>query len=196
MAMVRQFDEDLVLEKVLEVFWAKGWQATSMADLASAAKVQRGSLYHAYGDKEQLFVRAFDRYATRVLEESRVALEASSARTALQRFFNAAITSMTINTPPRGCFTTKTAVESGAISVDVRDRVRKLVESLEASIVQVLSRDDVRSELNLPPDRAAQLIIAFTRGLAVMERIYQDSECLCQISDDLIDLLVKPEVGR
>ncbi|WP_297356008.1 helix-turn-helix domain-containing protein [Paraburkholderia sp.] len=48
MAMVRQFDEETVLDKVLDVFWQKGWQATSMADLADAANVQRGSLYHAF----------------------------------------------------------------------------------------------------------------------------------------------------
>ena len=86
MTMVRQFDEDAVLEKVLEVFWARGWQATSMAQLAVAAEVQRGSLYHAYGGKEQLFQMAFERYSTRVLGESRTALSGLSVRFALQNF--------------------------------------------------------------------------------------------------------------
>ncbi|UQS88546.1 TetR/AcrR family transcriptional regulator [Pseudomonas chlororaphis subsp. piscium] len=53
------------MSAVLDVFWRKGWQSTSMADLAEAAEVQRGSLYHAYGGKEALFLLAFEAYATR-----------------------------------------------------------------------------------------------------------------------------------
>lgn len=191
MVMVRQFDEDVVLERVLEVFWAKGWQATSMADLAGASNVQRGSLYHAYGDKEQLFLLAFERYAARVLEESRAALEAPTAEAALQGFFDVSITSMTVDTPPRGCFTTKTAIEGGLIGAAVRDRVRLLLEELEAAVAEVLNRDTMRESLATHPDSAAQVIIAFTRGLAVMERIYHDPDRLRTLSRNLVDLLVK-----
>lgn len=192
MVMVRQFDEDVVLEKVLEVFWAKGWQATSMADLAGAANVQRGSLYHAYGDKEQLFLLAFDRYAERVLAESRAALDAPTAKAALQRFFDVSIMSMTVDTPPRGCFTTRTAIESELIGKEVYDRVRALLERLEAAVIDALSRPEIRDSLNTHPDKAAQIVIAFTRGLAVMERIYHDSKQLSVLSRSLVELVVKP----
>jgi len=196
MAMVRQFDEETVLSKVLELFWVKGWQATSMADLAEATDVQRGSLYHAYGSKEQLFQLAFDRYAEAVLTESRQALDAPSARRALERFFDVSITSMTADLPPRGCFTTKTAVESDVIGEAMQNRVRDLLEQLEAVIAEALSRDAVRASLAVPPDKAAQAIIAFTRGLAVMERIYHDPARLRELAALQIMLLVGPEAGN
>lgn len=192
MVMVRQFDEDAVLEKVLEVFWSRGWQATSMADLAAAVNVQRGSLYHAYGSKEHLFELAFDRYATRVLAESRAALDAPSAHLALQRFFGSAIESMTADTPPRGCFTTKSAVENDAIGEGMRNRIRDLLESLETSVTEALSREGLRSSLANPPNETAKVVIAFTRGLAVMERIYHEPKRLHDLSESLITLLVKP----
>lgn len=190
MAMVRQFDEEAVLGKVLELFWIKGWQGTSMADLAEATDVQRGSLYHAYGSKERLFQLAFDRYAERVLAESREALDAPSARLALERFFDVSITSMTADVPPRGCFTTKTAVDSDAIGEVMQKRVRDLLEQLEEVLAQALSRDALRASLAVPPDRAAQAIIAFTRGLAVMERIYHEPSRLRELAALQIMLLV------
>jgi len=195
MAMVRQFNEEAVLGKVLEQFWVKGWQATSMADLAEATDVQRGSLYHAYGSKERLFQLAFDRYAESVLTESRQALDAPSARLALEQFFDASIRSMTADMPPRGCFTTKTAVESDAVGELIQRRVRDLLEQLETVIAEALSCDALRSSLVVPPDKAAQAIIAFTRGLAVMERIYHEPSRLRDLAALQIMLLVRPEAG-
>lgn len=195
MAMVRQFNEEVVLGKVLDVFWTRGWQATSMADLAEASQVQRGSLYHAYGGKEQLFVLAFERYAARVVEEAQEALDAPSARLALQRFFDVLIASMTADTPPRGCFTTRTAVESEVIGPQMQARVRALLERLEEVISLAMSHDAVRASLVVSPERAAQTLIVFTRGLAVMERLYHEPERLREMAAQMIELLVKPEAA-
>jgi AcrR family transcriptional regulator len=191
MAMTRQFDEDAVLRSVLDVFWAKGWQATSMADLAGAANVQRGSLYHAYGGKGQLFELAFDRYAQHVLEESRAALDAPTAARALEQFFEVSIASMTAGAPPRGCLTTKTAVEGDIVDASIRRRVRELLEGLEQALVDALSREPLRGALNETPQRTAQLIVVFTRGLAVMERIDHDADRLRALGRDFVSLLVK-----
>ncbi|NVD99620.1 TetR/AcrR family transcriptional regulator [Massilia sp. BJB1822] len=189
MVMTRQFDEEILLSRVLDVFWAKGWQATSMSDLASAASVQRGSLYHAYGDKERLFLLAFDRYAEQVLAESRAALDAPTARAALQRFFEVSIASMTAGTPRRGCFTTKTAMESGQIGDAAYGRVCTLMQDLEAVLAEALARDTMRQSLTMPPEAAAKLILAFTRGLAVMERLEQEPEQLQALSQSMAALV-------
>jgi TetR/AcrR family transcriptional regulator, transcriptional repressor for nem operon len=58
MVGVRQFDEERVLARALEVFREKSLRTASMQDLARATGVQRGSLYDAYGNKEELFLRA------------------------------------------------------------------------------------------------------------------------------------------
>ena len=191
MAMTRQFDEDVVLRSVLDVFWAKGWQATSMADLAGAANVQRGSLYHAYGGKVQLFELAFERYAQQVLEESRAALDAPTAARALEQFFDVSIGSMTAGAPPRGCLTTKTAVDGDIVDASIRRRVRDLLERLEQVLVDALSREPLRGALVETPQNAAQLIVAFTRGLAVMERIDHDGDGLRALARHFVSLLIK-----
>jgi hypothetical protein len=78
----------------------------------------------------------------------------------------------------------------------MQNRVRDLLEQLEAVIAEALSRDAVRASLAVPPDKAAQAIIAFTRGLAVMERIYHDPARLRELAALQIMLLVGPEAGN
>ena len=59
----RGFDPDAVLDRVIPVFWARGYEGASMEDLTAAAGLARPSLYAAFGDKRGLFLAALDRYA-------------------------------------------------------------------------------------------------------------------------------------
>ena len=94
MAKVRQFDEEHAFVQALDVFWQKGFRATSMLDLAEATGVQRGSLYNAYGDKEEIFMRVFERYTAEFLAGARHALDKPDVRDALTAFFTFAIRSI------------------------------------------------------------------------------------------------------
>lgn len=188
MVGIRRFDEEKVLTDALDLFWRKGLHATSMLDLAAATGVQRGSLYNAFGDKEDLFLLAFERYAARFLDTARMCLDAPAADIALTRFLNAAIASMTHGLPPRGCLTTKTATDTDLIGEAVRARVRELLDMLQAELVAALS--DFADQLVLPPEDTARLVVTFTRGLAVMERVYHDAERLGETADALVRTLV------
>ncbi|AGK47336.1 bacterial regulatory s, tetR family protein [Burkholderia thailandensis MSMB121] len=190
MAMVRQFDEESVLDKALEVFWQKGWQATSMSDLAEATQVQRGSLYHAYGGKEQIFLLAYERYTKCFLSEAQAALDAPSASLALRRFFDFAIGNMSIGSPPRGCLTTKMAGESDEVSPVVQECLRTLLDRLETRIAESLSREPLRSSLSIPPAQAARMIVVFSRGLTVIERVYHDPDRLHATARSFTKLLL------
>ena len=193
--MVRQFDEDTVLDRVLDVFWTKGWLSTSMAELATATAVQRGSLYHAYGSKDRLFELAFERYARRVLDESEQALSGATAADILQCFLDASIQRMVSDTPARGCFTTRTALEGDALNQDIQRSLQALVDRQEALLIKALSREEIRPSLTVPPETAARLITAFTRGLAVIERVYRDEARLHATGRELVALLVRPGAG-
>src|SRR5437870_8632656 len=58
----RAFDPDAVLERAMHVFWAKGYEGASLSDLTRAMRINRPSLYAAFGNKEQLFRKVLDRY--------------------------------------------------------------------------------------------------------------------------------------
>lgn len=190
MVGVRQFDESTLLNTALQVFWRKGLHATSMLDLAEATGVQRGSLYNAYGGKEELFLLAFDVYAENFLSAARKALDNSDPKRALQAFFKVAIANMIAGSPARGCLTTKTATELSQDEPRVQNKVRRLLSDLEDILRAALSTPCANEKLTLPPAQAAEVIVTFTRGLAVMERVHRNPKRLNENAAALVKALV------
>ncbi|HMG50766.1 MAG TPA: helix-turn-helix domain-containing protein [Inquilinus sp.] len=188
MAGVRQFDEGEMLAGALEVFWRKGMRATTMADLAQATRVQRGSLYNAYGGKEDIFLLAFDDYVARFLASAAEALAAPDPEDGLKALFAFAIASMTGGTPARGCLSTRTAMEAALDDPRVQGRLRGMLDELHRIVAAALSAAPDR--LAVAPEQAADLVVTFTRGLAVMERVYQDAAHLQRIAAALVRALL------
>jgi TetR/AcrR family transcriptional repressor of nem operon len=186
MAGVRQFNEEAVLEKALEVFWRQGYAQTSMPELAAATGVQRGSLYNAYQGKETLFLRAFDIYRDRFLSQLRASLDPLDLQDALTNFFGMVITSMRTGMPTRGCLTTKSAFGVEVLDPPVQEALRSLLDGLEAILLERLAH----AGLAMPAEDAARLIVTFTRGLVVIERVYQDEARMRATAAMLTSLLV------
>jgi len=190
MVGTRQFDEDELLEVALKTFWQNGFTATSMIDVAESTGVQRGSLYNAYGDKEQLFLLAYERYASRFLESARQALSNPDPAVALMSLFKAIIANMTKGAPSRGCLTTKTAIELPLVGKAIEARVKRLIDDFTALIGDALSTPDARRKLSCDSDVAADLVVTFTRGLAVMERAYRNPRHLEKMSQQFVRILL------
>src|SRR5256885_4867094 len=91
----RAFDVDLALDRALQVFWRKGYEGASLSDLTQAMGINRPSLYAAFGDKEMLFRKALDRYASGPAAYVSEALKESTARAAIERLLREAAYSLT-----------------------------------------------------------------------------------------------------
>jgi AcrR family transcriptional regulator len=187
---MRQFDEEEVLGAALKAFWHNGFGATSMIDVAKATGVQRGSLYNAYGDKERLFLLAFERYSDHFLDSVRQALANADPAVALTVLFRQLIAHMTEGVPSRGCLTTKTAIELPLTSEAIEQRVRRLIGDLTALIRDRLSTPAAQRRLSCSPEAAADLVVTFTRGLAVMERIYRNPRHLEKMAEQFVAILL------
>ena len=87
MARPREFDEEEVLDRALDVFWRRGYGATSVEDLTAATGLGRGSLYAAFGDKETLFLTCLRRYHLRGQEVVSQALQQPDPRQAITKLF-------------------------------------------------------------------------------------------------------------
>lgn len=189
MVGARQFDEQEVIATALDVFWRKGLHDATMQDLAAATGVQRGSLYNAYGDKEAIFLRAFDQYAEQFLDMTARTLAEGDAAARLRNFLDVVIVNMTSGSPPRGCLTTRTALDAAISSADVRQRVQSVLSRLEQIIAKAIS-----SASGKPPatdaNRLARVIVTFTRGLAVMERAGYSRKQLRESAATFVDALV------
>jgi TetR/AcrR family transcriptional regulator, transcriptional repressor for nem operon len=188
MAGVRQFDEQEVIALALDVFWQKGLHDATMQDLAEATGVQRGSLYNAYGDKEAIFLRAFDQYAKDFLESVGSLMAEGDVATRLRNFFDSAVVNMTGGSPPRGCLTTRTALNAGISSEAVRARVQALLGRLEQAVGKAISSaPDGRPAAEA--NRLARVVVTFTRGLAVMERAGYGRKQLRESAATFVDAL-------
>ena len=190
MAGVRQFDEHETFEKSIALFWRKGYADTTMQDLANATGVLRGSLYNAYGGKDALFLRAFELHAERYLIKARQALSRPTLKSSLSSFFDFIIDWLLDGEPARGCLSTKTVFAGEIVEEPIRIAVGGLLDSLETALRERLSQPDKSRKLALPPAKAARLVIAVTRGIVVLERVYSDDRPrLRAAADSLLDIL-------
>ena len=190
MVGVRQFDENEMIATALDVFWRKGLHDATMQDLAVATGVQRGSLYNAYGDKEAIFQRAFDQYAGQLMEACGQALaEGDDIAARLRSFLDLLIVNMTSGSPPRGCLTTRTALDGAISSAAVRQRVQGVLSRLEHLVARAIS-DAPDRRLAANANRLARVVVTFTRGLAVMERAGYSRKQLKESAATFVDALV------
>jgi len=190
MVGARQFDEHEVIALALDVFWRKGLHDATMQDLAAATGVQRGSLYNAYGDKETIFLRAFDAYAEQFLETAGRALaQGEEAAARLRNFLDVVIVNMTGGSPQRGCLTTRTALDAAISSAEVRQRVQGILSGLEQLIAKAIGSAPGKLP-PVDPRRLARVIVTFTRGLAVMQRAGYSRKQLKEAAATFVDALV------
>jgi len=111
----KDFDEDEILKKAINIFWEKGYNATSMHDLIDGLGIGRSSIYHAFGDKHNLFVMALERYQLDGTAKIKDIIDnAPSLKDALERLLNGVIDDVLQNIYPKGCFKVNSEVELGA----------------------------------------------------------------------------------
>lgn len=189
MVGVRQFDEREALGRALEVFDERGFRGTSMLDLAAGTGVQRGSLYHAYGGKEEIFVRAFGDYSGRFLDGAAAALRQPTRRAALSAFFDFCVAAITAGEPSRGCLSTRTAVDAGRDAPRVATEVRAFLDRLERVVRDGLAAVPDEVGLAVDPAAAARLVVTTTRGIAVMERAGFTPDQLREIAETQVAAL-------
>lgn len=119
----RAFDPDQALDAALKVFWERGYEGASLADLTAAMGINKPSLYATFGDKAELFRKVVDRYLAAQTSLWDQIFRESSARVAIERLFNAAADSLTSGQNPHGCLLVQSALtcspESDAIKKEL-----------------------------------------------------------------------------
>jgi AcrR family transcriptional regulator len=191
----REFDNDEVLRIAFEQFWRKGVRGTSLTDIARDAGVLRGSLYNAFGSKEALFLRAYERYAEEYLASIKAALSKGTLRKRLSEFFDAAITNFCKGSPPRGCPTTRglmeiASVEGEGLDENARRAFASLLTRLIKLVENALREGAARGEFHSDPQRTALHIVTVARGLVVIERAFGDEGQLRAIARHTVDVIL------
>jgi AcrR family transcriptional regulator len=142
----RSFDRDTALEQAMEVFWAKGYESTSISDLTRAMGINPPSLYAAFGDKEQLFLQAVERYQA-VQGSSCPYGDAATARDAFAALLAYMAEELTSTEHPRGCLMIMAAATASSASEELQAALaRSRAESqayMKARIERGIAEGDV-----------------------------------------------------
>ncbi len=171
MARTKEFDPQVALGAALELFWDKGYEATSMADLVEHLGLGRASIYATFGAKHELYLKALDRYGelmhpTLADELSQPGPALPLVRALVERFAREAAG----DKGRRGCFVVNTAVELAPHDHTAARRVQLSWDYLETALTRALTRAQKQNELaaDRDPRALASCLLVLMQGLRVV----------------------------
>lgn len=165
----REFCVAAALAAALGVFWQKGYEGSSMADLTGAMGITKPSLYAAFGNKEQLFHKALDLYEAEKLAYTREALLEPTARSVAEHIMRGAIAAQTSSCDPKGCLGVIGATACGAEAESIRADVIKRRASSSAALIERFRQAQRDGDLTagVEPEALAQYLYTILQGMAV-----------------------------
>jgi len=165
----REFDVDEALTAALRVFWRRGYEGASMAELTAEMGIAKPSLYAAFGNKEELFKKALDLYEREKLAYISEALKEPTSRRMAERLLMGALKMQTSSCDPKGCLGVISSIACGPEAASIRQDVIERQKSGRQALINRL--DQYREEGDLPADieseALARYLTAVLQGLAV-----------------------------
>ncbi|WP_420723026.1 TetR/AcrR family transcriptional regulator [Hwanghaeella sp. LZ110] len=194
MGRLRSFDPDSVLDRAMHAFWARGFEATSIEDLVACTGINRASLYGAFGDKRDLFLKALQLYVqTGPIIELDPSTRKGGVRAALQAYIDQVLDLMS-DGRNRGCFITNTVAEFGSQDADILAHTRIALAGVENAFDRLLRWGQQTGEVPAQADARARarLLLAAIQGLQVISKVNPDARALRQIADQAIAAALAP----
>jgi TetR/AcrR family transcriptional repressor of nem operon len=189
MARTKDFDENEVLTKAIQLFWHKGYNGTSMQDLVDGLGISRSSLYDTYSDKHTLFVKALESYQNSGAAKIRDIIDHSvSAKETVQKLLEFATNELLGDKQQKGCFMVNAEVEVAPHDAEVNDLVCKNDQQMEDAFYQVIQKGKESGEIKNQQDTRAlaRFIFNAVKGM----RVTAKSTTNKTVFDDIIRLTV------
>ena len=189
MARTKDFDENEVLTKAIQVFWHKGYNGTSMQDLVDGLGISRSSLYDTYTDKHTLFVKALESYqnsgAGKIQE---IINNSGSAKDIVKRLLEFATNELLGDKQQKGCFMVNAEVEVAPHDAEVNSLVCKHDQQMEEAFYQGIKKRQDSGEIKNQQDARAlsRFIFNTVKGMRVTAKSITDKS----VFDDIIKLTI------
>ena len=188
----KTFDLDDAIDRATEVFWAKGYEATSLADLLQAIGINKGSFYNAFGSKKKLFTQSLLKYEREQRRDILAELELlEDPVLAINKFFDALIEQSLTDKDKKGCFLVNTALDLPNHDSDIAKAIKKGLKDTESfferQITLGMQTGSIPEHVN--PEVGAKGLLTLLVGLRVLARGVFDQNSLTAIKIQAIDLI-------
>lgn len=191
----RGFVAEEVLERVRTVFMEKGFAAASLDDLAAASRLNRPSLYAAFGDKEQLYIATLHHYGQKSLEGLDAILGGpGTIAERLGRVYNAAIELYTAPPVRPGCLIVGTAAVESPTHPRIAEVARDLLVAIEARLERGFADSDLPGEPS--PANRARMAGAIMYAIAIRARLGADAGGLRAFAASMVPTICGPAPSR
>jgi len=189
MVRPQTFNQEMVLDSAMQLFWRKGYANTSMKDLTKVTKLQPGSLYGAFESKRNLFLLSLDYYFKNVYSSVRIILESNEVPLKrIRLFFNYILNQKNEDKELKSCMLVNTLLEIPPDDLEINHRVRSMFSNIEEKISSVLEQARQNGSLIAGgrPESIAKMLMSGIFGLQVYNRMKTDQDALVQIVNNLL----------
>lgn len=193
----REFDKEQALDAAMQAFWAKGYEATSMAELMAATGLHKGSIYQAFGDKHSLFLAALQRYLAEMRSTEGKVLR--NAPTPLEGLRSAAHHRLDFTDCsgecPRGCMAVNSLVELAPHDDAVKEVLNEHMGYMRKMIGETISDAQVAGQIRTkrPPELLTGMMMTFLAGLVSLLKSGMAIEDAHRLLDAQLDAIFSIE---
>lgn len=180
----RSFDQQVALSDALDVFWRKGYEATSLDDLTEATQLSRSSFYAAFGSKRELLLHAYRRYADAFHADMKALADAHDDTSAALR----AVVKALVDTRPddRGCFCVNAIVELAPSDPELAELGRAHIQRMCALLEKLITQHGTPRHL---ARAQAATLMTLTMGSAVFRKASVAKDTLKFVQEQALGLL-------
>ncbi|TCJ38076.1 TetR/AcrR family transcriptional regulator [Parafrankia sp. BMG5.11] len=192
MGRPKQFDPDTAVDRAMEVFWRKGYAATTPQDLVDALGIGKGSLYNAFGSKRALFELALRRYRdSQSPALAEILQRAGPVKDRLRQALNFLVEVDLADPDRRGCMVVNTATELAGTDETATELVRRIFDQTEDGFRALIEEGQRSGEIAPGRDSLAvgSLLLNTVIGLRVMARVAEGPDRLARVVDATVDAL-------
>ncbi|MFI6321837.1 TetR/AcrR family transcriptional regulator [Nonomuraea sp. NPDC050556] len=192
MARTKEFDPDTALQAALELFQARGYEATSMADLVEHLGVAKASMYATFGSKHDLYLKALQRYLDARPDPLAMLSQPGPALPAVRALVRLYAEEAANDVEQLGCFVVNTAIELAPHDRAAARAVQQAWDRLETAIISALVRAAAQGELPAGRDPYAlgRLLLTVLQGIRVLAKGGPDPVRIREAAEQALERLV------
>jgi TetR/AcrR family transcriptional repressor of nem operon len=191
LARTRVFDRQKVLEKAMLVFWRKGVDGASIADLLKEMKISRSSMYETFGNKDNLLLEAIQCYLDARNSEREVLNDSKDIRLSIMRYFQNHIDRVFDEHAPDGCLITSTAAAIDHQSALIQDAVETSFKDISMSLTNLLEIGKKNGQIDqqINTEKWAFLLLNLHHSINITSQIDHNKEDFIQMIELVLSLL-------